>query len=97
MRATGDGGVHSTVADIRALWLALFAGAVVAPSWVAEMVRPRSDVPEHEMRYGLGFWLHATATTHTVIANTSAGAWPLTRHLDTALWGNPEPAEFVST
>lgn len=107
--APGDGGVHSTVADIRSLWLALFAGEVVALTSVAEMVRPRSDVPEHEMRYGLGFWLHATAdrvmlegydagvsfrtvhdpatsTTHTVIANTPQAAWPLTRHLDTALW-----------
>ena len=25
------------------------------------MTRPRSDVPENEARYGLGFWLHATS------------------------------------
>ncbi len=25
--------------------------------WVAEMTRTRSDVPEEERRYGLGFWL----------------------------------------
>jgi hypothetical protein len=60
------------------------------------------------MRYGLGFWLHATGpavllegydagvsfrsvhdptsgVTHTVLANSSDGAWPITRHLDTLL------------
>jgi hypothetical protein len=25
--------------------------------WVADMVRPRSDVPAESKRYGLGFWL----------------------------------------
>ncbi|MHA7861754.1 hypothetical protein ACX1DX_10315 [Tessaracoccus sp. Y36] len=25
---------------------------------VDEMLRPRHDVPEEEMRYGMGFWLH---------------------------------------
>ena len=28
--------------------------------WVAEMVRPRSDVSSQSRRYGLGFWLHAS-------------------------------------
>ena len=40
-------------------WHALFAGRIVPERWVAEMVRPRSDVPDEEKRYGLGFWLHA--------------------------------------
>ena len=113
VRGAGDGGVHSTAADVHALWRALYAGAVVAPQTWADMVRPRSDAPDAGMRYGLGFWLHADAdrvmlegydagvsfrtvhdpgvgnggVTHTVIANTSEGAWPLTRHLDAALWG----------
>ncbi|HMG44337.1 MAG TPA: serine hydrolase domain-containing protein [Acidimicrobiales bacterium] len=110
VRGSGDGGIHSTAADVAALWRALSTGGVVAPATAAEMVRPRSDVPEAKMRYGLGFWLHpqadrvmlegydagvsfrtvhdpADGTTHTVVANTSDGAWPLTRHLDEALWG----------
>lgn len=57
----GDGGIYSTAADLRAFWLALFAGRIVPERWVAEMVRPRSDVPEEEKRYGLGFWLHASS------------------------------------
>ena len=44
VRGSGDGGIYSTAADISSLWRALFAGRIVSPDWVAEMVRPRSDV-----------------------------------------------------
>ncbi len=60
MRGGGDGGIYSTVADIRAFWDALFAGRIVSDGWVREMVRPRSAVPREEKRYGLGFWLHSS-------------------------------------
>jgi CubicO group peptidase (beta-lactamase class C family) len=60
VQGSGDGGLYSTASDIHALWTALFAGRIVAPSWVAGMTRPRNDVPWESMRYGLGFWLHAT-------------------------------------
>jgi CubicO group peptidase (beta-lactamase class C family) len=60
VRGSGDGGVYTTVADVRALWKAFFAGRIVSPEWVREMVRPRSDSPAHSARYGLGFWLHAS-------------------------------------
>ena len=108
VRGSGDGGVYSTAADIHALWAAFFAGRIVSTAWVAEMVRPRSDVPAESMRYGLGFWLHESrgavmlegydagvsfrtvhdpeaGFTHTVLSNTSDGAWPITRHLDKLL------------
>jgi CubicO group peptidase (beta-lactamase class C family) len=55
--ATGDGNAFTTVADVHVLWTALFAGRIVPPARVAEMVAPRSDAPEDSMRYGLGFWL----------------------------------------
>jgi CubicO group peptidase (beta-lactamase class C family) len=58
VRGAGDGGIFSTAADVRSLWTALFDGRIVPPDRVAEMVRPHSDAPEHERRYGLGFWLH---------------------------------------
>jgi CubicO group peptidase (beta-lactamase class C family) len=61
VRGSGDGGAYSTVADISALWRSLFAGRIVPAGRVAEMVRPRSDVPAERMRYGLGFWLHRTS------------------------------------
>ena len=59
--ATVTAGIYSTAADIRSFWEALFAGRIVPPERVAEMVRPRSDVPEDARRYGLGFWLHASS------------------------------------
>ena len=105
VRGSGDGGLYSTAADFSAFWPSLFAGRIVSAGWAAEMTRPRSDVPEESMRYGLGFWLHpsasaviligydagvsfrsvhdpATGTTHTVISNSSGGAWPVTALLD---------------
>ncbi len=61
VRGNGDGGVYTTVADVHALWDAFFGGRIVSPERVAEMVRPRSDAPEHAFRYGLGFWIHKTS------------------------------------
>jgi CubicO group peptidase (beta-lactamase class C family) len=58
---SGDGGIYSTVGDFRAFWDALFAGRIVPPGRVAEMVRPCSHVPAQSKRYGLGFWLHETS------------------------------------
>ena len=58
VRGSGDGGVLTTAADVAALWRALFAGRIVPLAVVAELVRPRSDVPSEKARYGLGFWLH---------------------------------------
>ncbi|HEX7527173.1 MAG TPA: serine hydrolase domain-containing protein [Gaiellaceae bacterium] len=108
VRGSGDGGAYSSVADVSRFWRALFAGQVVSTAWVAELVRPRSDVPQASMRYGLGFWLHKSSdtvflegsdagvsfrsghdprrrVTHTVISNTSDGAWPIARLLDERL------------
>ena len=108
VRGSGDGGVYTTAADVQALWSALYAGRIVPMDRVAEMVRPRSDVPSESMRDGLGFWLHptgdavilegadagvsfrtvhsaATGVTHTVLSNTTAGAWPVTRRLSELL------------
>ena len=56
VRGTGDGGIYTTISDVRLLWSALFAGRIVPSGWVAEMVRSRSDVADN-VRYGLGFWL----------------------------------------
>jgi CubicO group peptidase (beta-lactamase class C family) len=72
VRGSGDGGIYTTVADIRALWSAFFAGRIVSLEWVAEMVRPRSDVPANSSRYGLGFWLHAS-TEVVILEGMDAG------------------------
>jgi CubicO group peptidase (beta-lactamase class C family) len=67
VRGSGDGGIYSTVTDISAFWRALFAGQIVPPPWMTEMVRARSDVPSESMRYGLGFWLHQSGGTVMLI------------------------------
>jgi CubicO group peptidase (beta-lactamase class C family) len=108
VRGSGDGGIYSTAADLSVFWRSLFAGTIVSSQSVAEMVRPRSDVPSASRRYGLGFWLHRSSDTvmlvgsdagvsfrsvhqpkssltHTVISNTSDGAWPITQRLDQLL------------
>jgi CubicO group peptidase (beta-lactamase class C family) len=108
VRGSGDGGIYSTAADVSLFWRSLFAGAIVSTELVADMVRPRSDVPSRSRRYGLGFGLHGSSdsvmlvgsdagvsfrsvhdprssVTHTVISNTSDGAWPVTRRLDELL------------
>jgi CubicO group peptidase (beta-lactamase class C family) len=58
VRGNGDGGIYSTAADVSALWTAFLASRIVSGDWVAEMLRPRSEVPSESRRYGLGFWLH---------------------------------------
>ena len=108
VRGNGDGGIYSTAADISSFWRALFAGRIVSRGWVSEMVLARSDLSSQSMRYGLGFWLHAStetvmlegcdagvsfrsvhdprsSLTHTVISNTSEGAWPIGRYLEERL------------
>jgi CubicO group peptidase (beta-lactamase class C family) len=58
VRGVGDGGAYTTVADMSSFWRELFAGKIVPATWVAEMVRPRNDVPGEPLRCGLGFFLH---------------------------------------
>jgi CubicO group peptidase (beta-lactamase class C family) len=72
VRGNGDGGIYSTAADIHALWATFFAGRIVSPDTVADMVRSRSDVPDESMRYGLGFWLHESDRT-TILIGYDAG------------------------
>jgi CubicO group peptidase (beta-lactamase class C family) len=72
VRANGDGGIYTTAADVHALWDALFGGRIVSVDTVAEMMSPRSDVPEDSMRYGLGFWLY-TSTDAVSLHGFDAG------------------------
>ena len=57
VRGNGDGGAYSTVADLSRFWRALFAGAIVAPASVADMIRPRTERANEDVGYGLGFWI----------------------------------------
>lgn len=55
-----DDGASTRLLPTSAPLDALFAGRIVSPGRLVEMVRPRSDWPEESRRYGLGFHLHAT-------------------------------------
>jgi CubicO group peptidase (beta-lactamase class C family) len=97
VRGSGDGGLVTTAADLRAFWTALSGGRLLRPDTVAALTVPHPGDP-----YGLGFWLvpgglmlegsdagiscrslHDAArdVTVTVLANTSAGAWRVSEHL----------------
>ena len=69
---SGDGGISTTATDMVLFWEAFFAGRIVPDASVAEMVRPRSDVPGESRRYGLGFHLHGT-TEVVWLAGSDAG------------------------
>ena len=84
VRGTGDGGIYTTVADVSALWSALFSGRIVSDEWVAELVRSRTeDTGESaatHRRYGLGFWLHAATDVVTMSGgDTGVGVSELAR------------------
>jgi CubicO group peptidase (beta-lactamase class C family) len=59
VRATGDGGCYTTVADMRLFWTALFSGNLVSERTVAEMTRAHSSEVWPGIDYGLGFWLRS--------------------------------------
>jgi CubicO group peptidase (beta-lactamase class C family) len=58
---SGDGGISSTAADLARFWSTLFGGHIVPTELVTEMIAPRSDWPEEDRRFGLGFHLHRTS------------------------------------
>lgn len=76
---SGDGGIYSTVADLSAFWDSLFAGRIVLPATVAEMVRPHSGWPGEGRRYGLGFHLDATGDA-VWLEGYDAGVSCVSRH-----------------
>jgi CubicO group peptidase (beta-lactamase class C family) len=82
VRGNGDGGIYTTAADVHALWDALFAGRIVSLATVAEMMRPRSDVPEMSMRYGLGFWLEASPGAVSLLGGDAGVGFMSTHHRD---------------
>lgn len=57
VRGVGDGGIYTTVSDMRTFWEAVFAGRIVSAETLATMVFPRSESADVSMGYGLGFWL----------------------------------------
>ena len=80
MLGNGDGGAFTTAADLHRFWCALLDGRIVSPASVDAMTRPRHDVPEENLRYGMGFWLHRTGPA-LVLEGYDAGASFRSTHL----------------
>lgn len=73
----GDGGVYTTVADLRALWRAVFAGAIVSHATLEGMTCRHSTVSDR-YAYGLGFWLPAGGWVELHGGDAGVASW--TRH-----------------
>lgn len=73
VRGNGDGGMYFTADDLHRFWNALLDGRIVSPGTLAEMIRPRFDVPSEHKRYGMGFWL-GRRNTSLILEGYDAGA-----------------------
>ena len=69
----GDGGAFTTANDLHQFWLALFDGRIISRETIEEMTRPRHNVAEENMRYGMGFWVHRTHPA-LILEGSDAGA-----------------------
>ena len=83
VRGNGDGGIYTTAADLSAFWDALFAGQIVPPERLAQMVRTQGRDQEAASRYGLGFYVSATSDA-VWIEGHDAGASMFSLHRPTA-------------
>ena len=73
VRGNGDGGMYFTADDLHRFWNALLDGRIVSPDTLAEMIRPRFDVPAEHKRYGMGFWL-GRRNSSLILEGYDAGA-----------------------
>lgn len=80
VQGSGDGGAFTTAGDLHRFWTALFDGRIVSRAAVGAMTRPRVDVPEEGLRYGTGFWLHATENA-VILEGRDAGVSIRTTHV----------------
>lgn len=76
----GDGGAFTTADDLHRFWLALLDGRIVSRETVEQMTLPRHDVPDENMRYGVGMWIHRTHPA-LILEGYDAGASCRSTHL----------------
>jgi CubicO group peptidase (beta-lactamase class C family) len=75
--ATGDGGMHTTSADLARFWDALMAGRIVGSGSLRAMLTPHNppDEGEHDC-YGFGCWLRDDAPLVTMVgADAGVSLW----------------------
>lgn len=74
---SGDGGAHSTVADLHRFWLALRAGRIVDPAVAALAMEPVVADAGDGRGYGRGIWLDAS---DLVLSGGDHGVTAVSRH-----------------
>ena len=81
IEGSADGGIHTTVGDLRAFWLAFESGAIVPGDLVELMTTP---APGHDPEdpYGLGIWLPAPGVWE--IEGADAGVSMMSEHVPAA-------------
>ncbi len=81
--ATGDGGVHTTTADMAKFWAAVTSGRIVSEESFADMCRPRSEPePGESSCYGLGLWLQTDSPRITMSGADAGVSFWSTYHPD---------------
>ena len=81
--ATGDGGVHTTTADMAKFWAAVTSGRIVSNETFADMRRPRSEPdPGKSSCYGLGLWVQTDSPQITVSGADAGVSFWSTHHPD---------------
>lgn len=79
--ATGDGGVHTTTADMAKFWAAATSGRIVSKETFADMCRPRSEPdPGKTSCYGLGLWVQTDSPRISMIGADAGVSFWSTHH-----------------
>ena len=74
---SGDGGAHSTVADLHRFWVALRAGRILPPELVERALQPTTADADDGTGYGRGVWLDEG---DLVMAGGDHGVTAVSRH-----------------
>ncbi len=79
--ATGDGGVHTTTADMAKFWAAVTSGRIVRKETFADMCRPRSEPEAGKTScYGLGLWLQSDSPRISMVGADAGVSFWSTHH-----------------
>lgn len=79
--ATGDGGLHTTAADVHRFFTALDEGRLLPDAVRDEMLTVQTAVPDYPGGYGFGIWLReADGAVHPTMQGEDAGVSFVARH-----------------
>lgn len=80
VHGSADGGAFTTATDLHAFWRALVGGRIVGSDTVALMLRPRHELPDEFLWYGLGVYVHETGRAAGLVGG-DAGVSFISTHL----------------